>query len=191
MLGICLIEMEKQTPQTNEKSARKTRTTNGKVKKLKVSKVLLHEPVVHRRSRRQRIAPVAFWNGETVKYGDDGSLIGIENVRANDPKEQKTSNRNVKDQREKNAVLKMISNKRGKEKKASSKHKSSSDIDFSDSVISEPHSLEYDSGTKIQTVDNIHPSKDKHPTFCMGNDISSIILNDSWEDSCPDWAGTA
>ena len=37
---------------------------------------------VRRRSGRQKIAPVEYWNGAAVRYDDDGTLIGVECVGA-------------------------------------------------------------------------------------------------------------
>ena len=81
--------MGKQTPRINKRSARKTKRTSKRLfNDLQVSRDTKQVAPGsgrtscdgHRRSRRQRIAPVAFWDGASVKYDDDGTLIGIESV---------------------------------------------------------------------------------------------------------------
>ena len=98
-----------------------------------------------RRGSRKRIAPVEYWNGASVKYDDDGTLIGVERVevatetryrkltkksnkRHSDPLPAKPSK---KYKRPSDIELKRLCNS-----PVSCKRKRSSDIDFSDSIIS-------------------------------------------------------
>ena len=50
-----------------------------------------------RRSSRQRIAPVDYWNNSCASYGDDGTLIGIKNVGVAVPSEVNISKEAEKD----------------------------------------------------------------------------------------------
>ena len=69
------------------KQASKTESKSSAFSQLlRLSRRTKKEPgSAQRRSGRQRIAPVEYWNGAAVMYDDDGTLIGVEAVGALPP----------------------------------------------------------------------------------------------------------
>ena len=159
-----------------------------------------------RRSSRKRIAPVEYWNGASVKYDDDGTLIGVESVDAvtetRDGKGMKKSNKRYNEPvlskpDKKHKRPSDIELRRKYRISDSCKRKRISDIEFNDISISSNNpdkkrkvtsDIEFSdsiiSGPQHESFSFCKGQKifSEHPddiTFCMGNGISDIVVRDT------------
>ncbi|CAL4086256.1 unnamed protein product [Meganyctiphanes norvegica] len=137
-----------------------------------------------RRSGRQRIAPVEYWNGDNVRYDEDGTLIAIENVGAGtseqdmDDKQvgRKSSNLTKKPKYKREKRKSDIKSNSSGSHKSSRKRKKSLDIEFSDSIISEPNSIADSPPTKRKKLlREMEPLGEFLSSFCMETNISPIL----------------
>lgn len=164
-----------------KKSSTKIKTTVKKVLiETTTSYQSMEEPAgLRRRSGHLRIAPVEYWNGDAVRYDDDGTLIGIENVGAG-PSDSKLNN-TVKH----NAKVDKTSNTNKKAKalqvpeiyahintNPDRKRKKS----FRGSNTSEKQSVADGSTSKHRDGE---PYGDSLAKLCIEYEKSSIILSDS------------
>ena len=112
-----------------------------------------------RRSGRQRIAPVEYWNGDAVRYDDDGTLIGIDSVGATGSSQTEMNNKtgiqktSVSTRKHKKRVQQYNKKDSNKETKTSCRKRTkSSDIEFSDSIIFEELLMEHGPPSKRQKL---------------------------------------